>query len=992
MNYKDKDILKEAFFRRKKSPSEKIKSKLPEYIPVNDPKERTSFIAVDDANEIKKRLTGTIGALVGTNSIKGQINRSIKKFPILISDDIDPDTAVMLKQVLEEQYAEFLSLLISNEVVDVNELKTAYGGDDKIAIQSIDKFHTNSPLTTKSKIGQLGNKMARTGEISRHDYLDTLGDVFKIFRESVEYKNELFDNILTESENETNEFLKTLLEDAIIVKSDEELQAVRKAIIEEAEKIADEQQEEIINENNRFSGVSSYLDIDKSRDISSTLDNKYQYKKVLDKKIEDIEGKINSLNKKITDITDSLNNISKNYNMGYDNVIIAEYISNLKSFLTAFDFSVYTYAHSKQTNVTVKSSVFTNAKLANVANKLWDDINNWINNKSLDPEYHHNDIMIKVDNAINFVSANINNILSQNPGTLTTQKLNSNISNMIYHKKIMNKKYTELLNFRSNNKVKQIGSDAKLSLQKMWQKDLKRLLKDKDELVSELKELTKEKNKVEQEILKLEKINSEYQKDKSLFYLVQDRLTHPIVENDFKKASSLLISGVIRPEDYITYVTKVLGIPIPVEERLKIIKKFGDPNITQNTINRQIVEKQIKQNYLKNLPFLKRMIEKIKIKLPGNKTSAEIAKRKYSYLMSKDKADKPIQAMIAAIGYHQKPNKNDSRPFGFGTMSSQQDDDIERLVNTYQDYLFRDFNTDQKDLYELKKRLTEEIHYYEELENQQETLNENIFRRNRGLPNPDAFSPRFKTKSFIKTDNPDKLLTVPAYTARSAVAYGDARVNRRDQKDRRFHQPLIIEVKFKERFDDGSFSDNEMTAVIGILGSIKRIPSEEMKYILVSNATNKSIPSIVKNLMSNTGEENFFSKIISSFKDEIKNLPRSHELWRSLNSISKMAITSKIQGVDGPIPNAHLIFSIKEIDEVKHEHGIDYLAEPKYAAKLMKRYAAFTIMVANDIQERVYIFDDEENSDWNVVSYRTFRSTGNDSRGALEDLLKALKN
>ena len=58
MNYKDKDILKEAFFRRK-IPSERLKANYLNIFLLTI-KRRTSFIAVDDANEIKKRLTGTI--------------------------------------------------------------------------------------------------------------------------------------------------------------------------------------------------------------------------------------------------------------------------------------------------------------------------------------------------------------------------------------------------------------------------------------------------------------------------------------------------------------------------------------------------------------------------------------------------------------------------------------------------------------------------------------------------------------------------------------------------------------------------------------------------------------------------------------------------------------------------------------------------------------------------------------------------------------------
>ena len=40
----------------------------------------------------------------------------------------------------------------------------------------------------------------------------------------------------------------------------------------------------------------------------------------------------------------------------------------------------------------------------------------------------------------------------------------------------------------------------------------------------------------------------------------------------------------------------------------------------------------------------------------------------------------------------------------------------------------------------------------------------------------------------------------------------------------------------------------------------------------------------------------------------------------------------------------------------------------------MKRYSAFTVMVANDISERLYIFDDANNTSWDIVPYSAFRS------------------
>ena len=55
-----------------------------------------------------------------------------------------------------------------------------------------------------------------------------------------------------------------------------------------------------------------------------------------------------------------------------------------------------------------------------------------------------------------------------------------------------------------------------------------------------------------------------------------------------------------------------------------------------------------------------------------------------------------------------------------------------------------------------------------------------------------------------------KVLATPAFSARSSYAYGSVEYDKRELKDRRYNAPLILTVKFKERFADGTFADNEL--------------------------------------------------------------------------------------------------------------------------------------------------------------------------------------
>ena len=92
------------------------------------------------------------------------------------------------------------------------------------------------------------------------------------------------------------------------------------------------------------------------------------------------------------------------------------------------------------------------------------------------------------------------------------------------------------------------------------------------------------------------------------------------------------------------------------------------------------------------------------------------------------------------------------------------------------------------------------------------------------------------------------LLLLPSWT-RASYAYGSVEIDRKALKDRRYNQPLIMTIRFKERFDDDKYSDSELTAVIGILGRIIRVPSEEMTYVLQQSAEGKTLDGILHHQM-----------------------------------------------------------------------------------------------------------------------------------------------
>jgi hypothetical protein len=226
---------------------------------------------------------------------------------------------------------------------------------------------------------------------------------------------------------------------------------------------------------------------------------------------------------------------------------------------------------------------------------------------------------------------------------------------------------------------------------------------------------------------------------------------------------------------------------------------------------------------------------------------------------------------------------------------------------------------------------------------------------------------------------------VPAFGTKEVIAYGSVEYDKRDLKDRKFNDPLILTVTFKERYSDGKYADNELTAVIGILGVITRVPSEEMSYILSANAKGTTIGGMFK-ADDKASEKDTVSSMLANFMNSkyAEHLPTSGKIWNNLEKVGELAVANALAGNknNGNIVNAHIVFSQKEIDQVKSELGIDYLASKniKLVSQLMKRYSASIIMSCNDALQTVSSFDDPDNISWDLAPYSAYMGKASDNQ------------
>jgi hypothetical protein len=194
------------------------------------------------------------------------------------------------------------------------------------------------------------------------------------------------------------------------------------------------------------------------------------------------------------------------------------------------------------------------------------------------------------------------------------------------------------------------------------------------------------------------------------------------------------------------------------------------------------------------------------------------------------------------------------------------------------------------------KELTEESEYKEPVyffltEETAETLNSIGEILEEDVLNSKEYYAELLSEAIIQTKIPVELSTTyeydtkakpkvrvaPKFGAAATYAYGSVEYDKRELKDRKYNTPLMLTIKFKERYADGTFADNELVAVIGILGVITRVPSEEMAYILKSNAEGQTLKGILK---SSGNDKNMISDLLgmTKLKKDVQKLPQSAEI------------------------------------------------------------------------------------------------------------------
>jgi hypothetical protein len=860
-------ILSEAFFK-KASYYDKLRRKLPQYEPSDTRKKAgqgfASIInptnqgyAVTDTEEAKRRMISTIGASIGVNSIKNMASRSIKSFPVVISDNIEPETAVMLKKLMEEQYAEYINLLISNQVIDISAFKTSEDGN--IAIQALDTISGDD--FGKQKLSQ---KMLK-GDFSTDEYFMGLSPLYNLIRnESTQYKA-------------GNALIDGLLENSIVVPAED-------------------------------------------------LDELLEF--------------YNIYNEDIINISEAV-------------------ITNKKPSQTDFDKVDNSDSDKEDTNYKTLSGFLTNR-----ADEL---------------------------------ASNLDRITKRQTNFDTARGL-----------------------------VKLADDDTKGVFKKLTSTDVV-----------------------------VDPVQMKNAMDSSLGELLLNPRNEGIRDR-FEKATFLLQANRISGAEYIEYLIQRLGIPVSQSTRATLVTTHRRPfYMTSNIIgitkrdmkmiekNRLIIRRNIPQ-ILKvsggsvinaalagllvggatqlSLPTILGLAGPLAVVAPalpflaGGAVFAAVTASIITKSLKKLKRASTIEgwerveALIVAMEDQQK----DVRYIGRRAETEEDIEDKEQIEDLLEPKelsdTLKDYKTEVGNMIKgikgsvvFTEKHKADINFDQEILVEAEQAGRHIFAK---LLDDKHFASTLAEAMVVSTTEPVKivkryefdpkkkpeLMVVPEFTTRSTYGYGEVEYDKKELKDRKYNAPLVMTVRFKERMSDGKFTDNELVAVIGILGVITRVPSEEMKYILEANIQGKTLKGFLQGDSSSSGlVSNMLG--ITKIKKDLENLPVSADIWNNLEKVSKLIISNKLSGKQtNNIANAHIIFSQKEIDEVKNDTGVDYLKDKNLVESLMKRYSAFTVMVANDAGERLFIYDDPDSISWNVIPYGAVRSkdTGDQLTAALTKMSRGM--
>lgn len=1013
---KNDQILDELF--NKDNFDKRLEKNLPKYKPVTATSNDAIFI--NDPKEVNKRLTGALGVVIGNNTVKSMADKSIKRFPIIVSDDLSPETTVMLKSFIEEQYCNDLALLISNMIIDINKFKSN-NKDGNIALQALDVVSG----TDFSK-----NRIARSA-------LNGTLDTDTLLKNTPMYQLLKTESFADSGYTTGDADLDAILSEAVIVPSEvlnEYLMTVTNSAISN---MLNEDLNDIIQDKKNNPNSYTNDNIVNTLITSGPGGNKHFLRDLTYDELENFAEKILSINKsKLTkamkDKWKELDNITD----GLDKEVQKrDYFEKVMA--PAFGFIVAKDEKDpiRKPNATPyeKYGAFTNSGITQrAAVTLGLDRET----KAIADKYY-NDVLapLKYTGAKNTSTAAANMETSEIRSLADCLALPENeiirdrLNKALYLLSSQRIAGTEFIAYACDRLGLPIGPQTRRTIISKYPIEqisiLNRNISGKDgykfegnnKVHGKMRDYRTSGFHTDPNSLTGDKANDIINAIDSGISLDAEvyKIGSEIYRMDWRKALKHTgvgtLGGVATGSVVALFVTQPWALPVlaggaaigglaglisylvtrknKIREQEKIKGQIDVANLnraqTHGWERVEMLIDQLDHNYLN----VKRKYSDVyatrnddvnqMFKLHDNKKleidtwntfnnkmnsvyTAAITNRSLRECFEKQINGETLQENLSS---EVKYKLNTAALAEFGSALFEMSKDVPDSYNLDIDtYLFK------------LNLLKEAFNDYPELSEAFSVANVKTDKTGKteiviSSKNPITYQKldvEYKNKSF-------EPLIVPEFTGRDMKAYGSVEFDRKTIRDRRYNEPLFMTVRFKTRFADDKFKDSELTAVIGVLGVVTAVPSEEMEIILKQNAGidtehnaieligDKDMQGVLASVLSKIGKNNYMGK-----------LEKSGALWQQLSKVTQLALANKLAGKNSnELSNAHIIFSDREVNKVKVDGNIDYLRNVKLTEKLMKKYNASEIIFCNDVTERAYICDDIERISFDVVPYSALR-------------------
>lgn len=935
-------------------------------------------ITVSDTPELQKRLTKALGMAMGSNSIKSMANKAVKSFPIIASDDLSADTLVMVKNMLEERYASYIDLLVSNQIINLTDYKVQNtDGDGNIAIQALDRISGTDFGTERIA------RQARTGSLSVDDIAKNV-PAWQLMRTNEDYKC-------------GNPLLDPLLENAVITTPDH------------AKEVADQMMESMSLDENVGDTIDSRT-ADGSYTVLSTTGPEGDPKKPMKNDFQPLSNPRKTTNArefwvepygmspelvvtKITGIRGEIGTINEpsiavgQVDFSNGNFII-DYsaIPNWKEPGEGAHFELHYLRkpsaseddrHDGAEDRTM-GGWLDSMKTNDVTNQRKNELRNQYGNTSMyvsGNEIKYDRLMspkVVVD------PESLNRSVENSIGAI----LNGNTEASAFVRKRFQEASYLLITERisGNEYVSYVSDRLGLPISKETRQDI--ITKFRSGNVAfkgvsvwkvdgsgvKIDEQTKEMQK---RIAKNERVFDVHIAPKMFHLKAKDVIQIMLMSVGGAGAGAAVGVGALAAAGMLsTPIGWAIAAPAIVggvaggigSLIYKYHKSKKDNNSSSNRIEGwERVESLIDEMELGQADAVKHAIE------INNATNPDDQERIKTFVQADQKRLTDFESNMGRILAMSAANSN--------TFAESYSPETQAKI--YAQYPNTMTETRIQRILDFDKYLTEGIESSPEA---LEELNEGTSGLTVFLKQPGSLVVRERKYSKKDIDS-----VVPAFGTKELIAYGSVEYDKRDLKERKFNDPLILTVTFKERYSDGKYADNELTAVIGILGVITRVPSEEMAYILSANAKGTTIEGMFK-ADDKSSQKDTVSAMLSNFMSSkyAEHLPTSGKIWNNLEKVGELAVANALAGNknNGNVVNAHIVFSQKEIDQVKSELGVDYLASKNInlVSQLMKRYSASMIMSCNDALQTVNSFDDPDSISWDLAPYSAYMAKASDNQ------------